>query len=123
MIVSLSVAKMRGWTAQLCWKCAVRAKTDSKEGNRSRPHGQIGAREKLKEARLAEGFDAERAVRGGFANLRQFGAGNVRLEFLYGAEAGSAIASADLKSGASSCPHDSEMPGTFCLGTEPVRRG
>ena len=104
--------------------CAVRAKFNStQKGDRSRPHGQIGAREKLEKARLAGGFDAERAVRSGFALAERLGAGSVRLEFPHGTETGAAVAAAGLKPGASAGPHDREMPGAFRLGTDAARRG
>ena len=80
-------------------------------------------REKLEKARLAGGFDAERTVRGRFAQMRRLEAEGIRLEFPQGTEAGAAVASAGLKSGASAGPHDREMPGAFRLGTNAARRG
>ena len=97
--------------------------TQQRKGDRSRPHGQIGTREKLEKARLAGGFDAKRAVRGGFALAERLGGGGVRLEFPHGAEAGAAVASAGLKSGASAGPHDREMPGAFRLRPSKTGRG
>ena len=102
---------------------AVRAEINSAERLRSRPHRQIGTREKLEKARLAGGFDAERTVRGGFAQMRRLEAGGIRLEFPQGTEAGTAVASAGLKSGASAGPHDREMPGAFRLRPSKTGRG